>query len=164
MDPRVRILVVIAILAVFAFLLVAKTMSDPAATPVSTTSGQPASVAASSTTAGGPSQTRGDAVAAYEAALKTGKPVYVLFHSLTCDPCVEISAIADTVVPGYADKVTFVNAITDDPSAQELASRFSFQYIPTSFFLKSDGTITDSYTGVLTAEEMRARLETLLSK
>ena len=30
-----------------------------------------------------------DAAADYAAAMKTGKPVYVLFHSLTCQPCVE---------------------------------------------------------------------------
>jgi thioredoxin-like negative regulator of GroEL len=104
-----------------------------------------------------------DAVADYAAALKTGRPVYVLFHSLTCDPCVQISAVADAVVPAYADTVAFVNAISDDPSGQELASSFQFQYIPTSFFLAADGTVVSSYTGVLSAQEMRARLDSLVA-
>jgi thiol-disulfide isomerase/thioredoxin len=105
-----------------------------------------------------------DAVADYGAALKTGKPIYVLFHSLTCDPCLRISAVADEVVPAYRDRVVFVNAITDDPSAQQLASRFSFQYIPTSFFIAPGGKVLDSHTGVLTAEEMRGRLDKLVGR
>jgi len=57
-----------------------------------------------------------------------------------------------------------VNAITDDASAQQLASRFSFQYIPTSFFLAPDGTVTDSFTGKLSESEMRARLDRLVAR
>jgi hypothetical protein len=68
------------------------------------------------------------------------------------------------VVPEYAAEITFVNAITDDPSGQQLSSRFSFQYIPTSFFLKADGTIADTYTGALTADEMRTYLDTLVAQ
>ena len=160
-DLRVRIVVIVAVLVVLGGLLVAKTIGGTPTTPATATPGQSAGAAP---TAGGPSQSRGDTVAAYEAALKVGKPIYVLFHSTTCAPCVEISAIADEVIPGYTDKITFVDAVTDDPSAQELAARFSFQYIPTSFFLKPDGTVADSFTGVLTAEEMRGRLDTLVGQ
>ena len=115
-------------------------------------------------TAGRPSMVRDDPVAAYDAALKAGKPIYVLFHSLTCDPCIQISAVADQVVPEYEGKVTFVNVITDDAGGQALAARFTFEYIPTSFFVTSDGTVADSFTGVLTAEEMRTRFDALIKR
>lgn len=156
-DGRLRVAAIVAVVAVFALLVVAKAMSATPAAPGATAPGRPIPKASS-----GPSQVRGDALVAYETALRKGKPVYVLFHSLTCEPCIEISAVADEVVPGYSDKVTFVNAITDDPSAQKLAARFSFQYIPTSFFLMPDGTVADTFTGVLTAEDMRARLDKLV--
>lgn len=68
------------------------------------------------------------------------------------------------MVPEYAGRVEFVNAITGDPSGQQLASQFSFQYIPTSFFIDSQGHVTDSYTGTLTAAEMRARLDKLVGR
>ena len=110
---------------------------------------------------GSVSAQRVDAVAAFEQARTTGRPVYLLFHSLTCQPCVEISANVDQVVPGYAGKVTFVNAITDDPSAQQLAAQFNFQYIPTSFFIGRDGTVLDSFTGVLSPAELKTRLDQL---
>jgi thioredoxin-like negative regulator of GroEL len=57
-----------------------------------------------------------------------------------------------------------VNAITDDASAQQLASKFSFQYIPTSFFVASDGSVSNSFTGPLSESEMRGRLDELVSR
>lgn len=68
------------------------------------------------------------------------------------------------MIPLYEDKIVFVNAITDDPSAQRLASKFSFQYIPTSYFLLSDGTVLDTHTGSLTEQEMRRRLDELVAQ
>lgn len=111
-----------------------------------------------------PSQSRADAVATFEEARASGRPVFLLFHSLTCDPCVEISANVDEVVPGYQGKVEFVNAITDDASGQQLAARFNFQYIPTSFFFDSKGELVGSYTGVLSVEELRARLDSMVTE
>lgn len=57
-----------------------------------------------------------------------------------------------------------MNAITDEASANELAKRFSFQYIPTSFFVAPDGTVADTHTGPLTEAEMRARLDELIAR
>lgn len=67
-------------------------------------------------------------------------------------------------MPEYGDKIVFVNAITDDASAGQLASRFSFQYIPTSFFVASDGTVVDSFTGSMSETDMRGRLDNLIAK
>lgn len=114
--------------------------------------------------AGSPTAVRGDAVAALEQAQASGRPVFLLFHSLTCDPCVEISANVDRILPAYEGKVAFVNAITDDESAQRLAARFQFQYIPASFFLDRDGQMVDSYTGALSTDELKARLDQLVAK
>ena len=105
-----------------------------------------------------------DAVAAFEEARTKGNPVFLLFHSLTCDPCVEISANVDQVLPAYEGKVSFVNAITDDSSAQRLAARFQFQYIPTSFFLGRDGRVVDTFTGVLSTDELKAKLDRLVAQ
>jgi thioredoxin-like negative regulator of GroEL len=104
---------------------------------------------------------RNDAVADYDAALESGKPVYVLFHSLTCQPCVEISALVDQVMPDYEDRVVFVNAISDDAPARQLASRFQFQYIPTSFFLAADGSLSDSFTGSMDETKLRGYLDAI---
>ncbi len=147
-----RLVILLAVIAVFAAIVLIKVLSAPEAGPS-------APGAAASLTS-----VHNDAVADYGAALEAGKPIYVLFHSLTCVPCVEISSVADTVLPEYAGTVTFVNAITDDPSGRQLSADFSFQYIPTSFFLEADGTIADTHTGALTADEMRTYLDTLVAQ
>lgn len=147
-----QLLIVLAVVALIATVLVAKTLGAS----TETVPRQQATATASLTS------TENDAVAEYDAAVAAGKPIYILFHSLTCEPCVEISAVADRVIPGYEGTVAFVNAITDSPSGRELSSRFAFQYIPTSIFIAGDGTVVDSFTGVLGDDEMRARLDALV--
>lgn len=151
LSVRSRALIVVGVAAVLVAIAVLKTVPPRPAVEISDAQAPAAS----------PTATRNDATADYEAALRSGKPVYVLFHSLTCQSCVEISGVADKVVPAYEDRIVFVNAITDDPSAQRLAGRFGFEYIPTSFFLRADGSVEASQTGVLSEAEMKARLDDL---
>ncbi len=160
------LVIVLAVLALFGGIMVAKGWIDGASTPAATVADaaapsapEPAKTAGSTITS-----VHNDAVADYQAALKTGKPVYVLFHSLTCQPCVEISAVVDRVMPAYDGKVVFVNAISDDPSSQRLASQFRFEYIPTSFFITPDGHVADSFTGSMQEAEMKARLDKLIAR
>ena len=67
-------------------------------------------------------------------------------------------------MPSYQGKVTYVNAITADPSGEQLASKFQFQYIPTSFFLDSDGKVVDSFTGAMSDADMKTRLDKLIAQ
>lgn len=67
MPPR--LIVALAIAAVFAGLLLAKAL--------------PSQRSASSGTVGSLTSVRNDASRDYEAASQSGKPIYVLFHSLT---------------------------------------------------------------------------------
>lgn len=150
-DPRFTIGVLALVVMVFAGVMVAKTASPPA---VGESGGfaQPAFTAPN------------DALADYEAAVSSGKPSYVLFHSNACPSCEDITTVANDVLPTYDGDVAFVDAITDDARARELSSKFSFQYIPTSFFLGADGEIVDSHTGSLTEEELRERLDSLVAE
>ena len=92
----VRIAIVAVVIAVFALFIAFKLMPETgdaqsaAQTPAGSTAPASAKI----------SESHADASAAYAAAVAEGKPTYVLFHSLTCEPCVEISAVVDRVVPG----------------------------------------------------------------
>lgn len=154
-------LLIVLIVVAFVGILLAKGVSSSQGT--STAAGD-IEIAAAPAAGDPPTSKRNDAMADHETAVKSGKPIHVHFHSLPCDPCVAISAVADDVLPDYAGKVTFVNAISDDPSAQQLSAKFSFQYIPTSFFLKPDGTVVDSFTGEMDEATMRGYLDALLSE
>lgn len=165
------VVVVLIVAALFVGLLVVKNLSAPSDTSSASGTVQPAAELSAEPSAEPPAEsgpsistTRNDAIADYEAALEAGKPIYLLFHSLSCDPCIEISAVVDDVLPDYEGSVTFVNAITDDESARQLASSFGFQYIPTSFFIAPDGTIVEQYTGTLTADDMRSKLDALVAQ
>jgi putative thioredoxin len=155
-------IVILLVVAVLSGVVFAKTQGNTS-TPPSATDAGAASGATDSATAATITSVHNDAAADYEAALKTGKPVYVLFHSLTCQPCVEISAVVDKVMPSYEGKVVFVNAITEDEPSRELAAKFQFQYIPTSFFVTPDGEIADSFTGAMSDAEMKVRLDKLIA-
>lgn len=144
---RQKSLVALVVVAVFVLLLAVKLVAD----------GGAGSGDASITSV------HNDAVADFEAAVASGKPVYVLFHSLSCEPCIEISQVADRVMPDYEGRVVFVNAITGDPSGAQLASSFEFQYIPTSFFLAPGGEQHDAFTGAMDEAAMRGYLDALLA-
>ena len=74
-----QVVIVLIVLAIFAGVFIAKSIAGnakDAGTPQTPT----AAIAAD---AGSITSIHNDAVADYEAALKSGKPVYVLFHSLS---------------------------------------------------------------------------------
>jgi hypothetical protein len=76
------VIIILVVVALFAGVLFAKTQNKPPVAPVAASSGAATGDAgqAAGTTI---TSTHNDAVADYEAALKTGKPIYVLFHSLS---------------------------------------------------------------------------------
>ena len=74
--------VILVVAALFGGVLLAKTLNRPPAPQVApsggTATGVPMQTGAQTVTS-----SHNDASADYEAALKTGKPIYVLFHSLS---------------------------------------------------------------------------------
>ena len=153
---------VVAVLIVLA--LAAIILAKQAPGPTGEVPATPAVSQSPTASTGGPSSSHADSMVAYEAALKTGKPIYLLFHSLTCDPCIEVSAVVDKVIPGYEGRVVFVNAISTDEPSQRLADKFRFQYIPQSFFLDSKGNVIDSFTGAMDESAMKAYLDRLVAQ
>lgn len=154
---KLRIAIMLLVVAVLAAVLAAKVTGPK----VSNTGAAAAGGASANGAAVSITSAHNDASAEFKQAMRSGKPVYVLFHSLSCQPCVEISAVVDKVMPEYEGKIIFVNAITEDSSAKELASKFQFQYIPTSFFITPDGKIADSFTGSMSEADTRKRLDKL---
>lgn len=100
---------------------------------------------------------------AVETALKGGKPVFLNFHSNQCIPCKEMEKAIEEVRPEYEGRVAFVVVDVYDPAEAALCDRFQVRVIPTSFFIRSDGTVADAYEGLLRAPELRNILDSLLS-
>ncbi len=152
-GTRAKATVLIIVAVVFAVLLGVKL------------AGSFRSAADAPTVAGGAAveQVSGDVISAYEEAVASSKPVFLSFGKETCPNCIEMKRVAERVVPDYEGRVVYIKANVDEPSSRQLASRFSFQYIPTSFFLAPDGSVIDSYAGMLGEEQMRAYLDALVA-
>lgn len=93
----------------------------------------------------------------YKAALASGKPIYVLFHSTTCAPCIEMAKVCNQVLPKHKDKLAFIDVITNDPISETIVNRFQISTIPTSIFI-ANGKVVDSYVGAMSAEQLSGYL------
>jgi len=90
-----------------------------------------------------------------------GKPAWLLFHSKTCQPCIEMEKVFTTLRPEFEGKVTFIDINVNDPAEQDLCTEYKIQYIPTTYILDSSGNITFDYVGVIQVDDMRAKLKAL---
>ncbi|NTW28007.1 MAG: thioredoxin family protein [Coriobacteriia bacterium] len=106
---------------------------------------------------------QGDTAAEYKAALADGRPVFVYFHTLTCPSCKQFSPVVEKVMPDFAGKVIFVNALEEEQGAYDLATQYKFGYVPTELFLKPGGEVLKSVVGPMTESELRLQLNLLLS-
>lgn len=100
---------------------------------------------------------------AIEQAKAEGKPVLLKFGSGTCQPCIEIDRNIEEVRPGYEGRVAFVIVNVNDRSEYPLCMEYGLQTIPTTVFIKSDGTPQNGFVGVMTADQLREQLDSLLS-
>lgn len=146
-------LILLVVAVAFAALVVVK-MGAPASRATGAPTG-----ASDAAQAGSPT----DAVAAYQAALDSDIPIFLNFGLSYCANCAEMEKSVQEVLPEYADEVIYLHVMTDEPSGQALAREFSFQFVPTSYFIGSDGEVVDSYTGKLDAAGVRTYLDALLA-
>ncbi|PKM81018.1 MAG: hypothetical protein CVU89_10745 [Firmicutes bacterium HGW-Firmicutes-14] len=88
-----------------------------------------------------------------------GKPAWLLFHSKTCQPCIEMEKVFNTLKPEFEGKVVFVDINVNDPAEQDLCMEYKIQYIPTTYILDSDGNSVFDFVGVIQVDDMRAKLD-----
>lgn len=66
-------------------------------------------------------------------------------------------------MPEYEGSVAFVDAVLTDDRAKPVLLRYPITSIPTSIFVDSNGEVTETYIGPLSAAELRTRLDALLA-
>ncbi len=110
-----------------------------------------------------------------------GTPLVVNFFSSTCVPCVTEMPDFEAVHQELGDEVAFLGVnfqdqvsdatalvdetgvtydIARDPSG-ELARALGMVVLPSTFFVSPDGRVVDMQAGVLSADELRRRIEEL---
>jgi thioredoxin-like negative regulator of GroEL len=93
-------------------------------------------------------------------ALAAKQPTLAFFHSLTCDSCVEMTAIVEQVYPEFRGAITLVDVNVYEARNQALLQRAGIRAIPTLVFIDSAGQ-GQMFMGVMEAAQLRQTLQTL---
>jgi thioredoxin 1 len=110
-----------------------------------------------------PKNVKAIAAADYEAEVtRAGQPVVVDFFATWCGPCKALAPRLDQLAAEYGNRIKFVAVNLDQ--APELARQLNVQGVPTLFFVGADGQIADTSVGLVSADVLRAKLESLLKK
>lgn len=104
-------------------------------------------------------QSQGEAELA--AALKSGKPTMILFHSNACASCKEMTAVVVAVKAEHKDRVNFVDIDVSKMSEANIVYRFGISSIPTSIIFDKAGEQVDQYVGLIEKEQLAAYLTKL---
>jgi thiol:disulfide interchange protein len=89
-----------------------------------------------------------------------GKPVFVFFHSNTCQSCIDMMGIVDTVHPEFEGEVALVDVNVYDQANENLLRRANIYSIPTELFIDASGE-GSVLIGVITPDQLRQQLQTL---
>jgi len=95
--------------------------------------------------------------AALDRALAAGQPTLAFFHSLTCESCVEMTAIVKQVYPEFQGSITLVDVDVYDPRNENLLGRARIPGIPTVVLFDRAGE-GKWLVGVTAAEQLREQL------
>jgi thiol-disulfide isomerase/thioredoxin len=92
--------------------------------------------------------------------LKNNQPVFVFFHSTTCQTCIDMMAVVEQVFPEFEDRVGIVDVDVYAPRNESLLRRARITNIPTQVFINAKGEGMTRIGG-MPPEELRAQLQVL---
>ncbi|MGI5912200.1 MAG: thioredoxin family protein [Syntrophomonadaceae bacterium] len=96
--------------------------------------------------------------AVIEETYENGESMWILFHSKTCGPCIEMHRIFDQLQPEYEGKVRFISIDVDDSNNTEAVKAWGIRYIPATFILDSKGNISYEYVGIIPVDSLKNEL------
>jgi thiol-disulfide isomerase/thioredoxin len=92
--------------------------------------------------------------------LENEQPVFVFFHSTTCNTCTDMMAVVDQVYPEFKDHVGLVDVDVYASWNENLLRRARITNIPTQVFINGVGE-GKMMIGGMQPDELRAQLHTL---
>lgn len=99
----------------------------------------------------------------FEEIIKKDVPTLVDFFATWCGPCQVMGVILEELANQdryqNADKVQIIKIDIDE--AEEISQEFDIMSVPTLMIFKS-GKATETMTGVRTADELKAKLDSLI--
>lgn len=98
-----------------------------------------------------------------ERAVAANEPTLAFFHSLTCDSCVEMTAVVEEVYPEFEGSVTLVDVDVYDERNADLLRQARIVAIPTVVLIDRAGS-GEPFIGVMNAGQLRERLRALVGE
>lgn len=94
--------------------------------------------------------------------LENKKPLAVAFLTEWCPHCRRYKPVFFEAKDLYGEKVTFIHIDVDDPNASGISSRFQVRGIPTSAFIRSDGSVFKLHVGGIEKDDLAEIVEDLI--
>ncbi|MBE0447443.1 MAG: thioredoxin fold domain-containing protein [Actinobacteria bacterium] len=147
-NTLVRVVILVAVVVVAIILVYPKISSVP-------------QQAVQNSAVGTTSQTLSPGERALGVGLKSGRPTMILFHSNSCIPCKEMSAIVAQISPEFTGRANFVDILVDDQAEAGLIAKFGVNSIPTSVFFNKTGKHVGTNVGVVEKDKLIDLLNSL---
>ncbi len=86
--------------------------------------------------------------------LENHTPLAIAFTAEWCPHCRNYKPVFNEVKDLYRDKVTFINIDVDDANGSPVSNRFQVRGIPTTGFVRADGSVYKVQVGEITKDDL----------
>ena len=86
--------------------------------------------------------------------LESHTPLAIAFTAEWCPHCRKYKPVFNEVKDLYRDKVTFINIDVDDANGSPVSNRFQIRGIPTTGFVRADGSVFKVQVGEISKDDL----------
>ena len=97
-----------------------------------------------------------------KSSLKEKKPLAIAFTASWCPHCRQYKPVFFKVKNSFEKKVTFINIDVDDSDGSAVSDRFQVRGIPTTAFVRRDGSVFKIKVGEINEEDLNVIAKELL--
>lgn len=90
------------------------------------------------------------------------RPIVITYTASWCPHCQRYKPVFFEVEKDYIDKVTFINIDIDDKENSKATERFQVKGVPTTAFIRQDGSIFKIESGHIEKENLKTITEDLI--
>lgn len=98
-----------------------------------------------------------------KASLNNKKPIAVAFTAEWCPHCKQYKPVFFDVKNSFQDQVTFLNIDVDDKDGSAISDRFQVKGIPTTAFIRGDGSVYKMEVGEVSKEKLNEIITELIA-